>query len=140
MIFCYQNHPELLWEKNVLMRKTFENRGWRPRSCKNRIIHLNIDRSHKFLKQSAFSTCSWRFLRSNSLEQFKFKSKKIIGVQKSTGKVRKKYFWRKSIHKFYVPTFWSIFNYKTFKLQHYRTKWFVKIQFHENKNAPPEKN
>ena len=36
-----------------------------------------------------FLTCSWRFLRSNKLEQLEFKSEKIIGIYKSAGKVRK---------------------------------------------------
>jgi hypothetical protein len=30
--------------------------------------------------QNAFLTCSWRFLMSNKLEQFKFKLEKIIGI------------------------------------------------------------
>ena len=33
-----------------------------------------------------FSIFSWRFLRSNTLEQFKFKLEKIIGIQKPTVK------------------------------------------------------
>jgi hypothetical protein len=39
---------------------------------------------------NAFLTWSWRFLRSNILEQFKLE--KIIGIQKSAGKVRKAIF------------------------------------------------
>ena len=36
VVFCYQNCSDLLWEKNVLVIvKTFEIRGWRPRICKN---------------------------------------------------------------------------------------------------------
>ena len=31
-------------------------------------------------KQNAFLTCSWRFLRSNELEQLEFKLEKIIGI------------------------------------------------------------
>ena len=42
-----------------------------------------------FLKQNAFLTCFWRFLRPNILEQLEFKLEKIIGIQKSVGKVRK---------------------------------------------------
>ena len=34
----------------------------------------------QFLKQNAFLTCSWRFLRSNTLEQLEFKLEKIIGI------------------------------------------------------------
>ena len=33
----------------------------------------------KFLVTDAFLTCSWRFLRSNKLEQLEFKLEKIIG-------------------------------------------------------------
>ena len=38
---------------------------------------------------NTFLTCSWRFLRSNKLEQLELKLEKIIGIQKSAGKVRK---------------------------------------------------
>ena len=31
-----------------------------------------------FCQQNAFVTCSWRFLRSNKLEQFKFKLEKCL--------------------------------------------------------------
>ena len=34
----------------------------------------------QFLKQYAFFTCSWSFLRSNRLEQLEFKLAKIIGI------------------------------------------------------------
>ena len=33
LVFCYQNCSYLLWEKIILV-KTFEIRGWRPRICK----------------------------------------------------------------------------------------------------------
>ena len=36
-----------------------------------------------------FLTCSWRFLRYDKLEQFKFKLEKIIEIEKHAGKVRK---------------------------------------------------
>ena len=39
--------------------------------------------------QNAFLTGSWRFLRSNELEQLEFKLEKIIVIQKHAGKVRK---------------------------------------------------
>ena len=39
-----------------------------------------------------FLTCSWRFLRSNELEQLEFKSEKNVGIQKHAGKVRKRIF------------------------------------------------
>ena len=63
--------------------------------CKNfeitiTTIYSNIERSEQLLKQNVFLTCSWRFLRSlcNTLEQFKFKLEKIIGIKKPAGKVR----------------------------------------------------
>ena len=33
-----------------------------------------------FWQQNAFLTCSWRFLRSNELEQTEFKLEKNIGI------------------------------------------------------------
>ena len=83
MLFCFQNWSDLLWEKIVLVtRKTFEIWGWRPRICKffemTRTTHSNSERSDQFLKQNAFLTYSWRFLRSNTLEQFKLE--KIIEI------------------------------------------------------------
>ena len=42
-----------------------------------------------FLKQNALLTCSWRFLRSNILQQLEFRLEKNIGIYKSAGKVRK---------------------------------------------------
>ena len=44
---------------------------------------------NNFWQQNAFLTCSWRFLRLNELEQFKFKLEQIIGIEKHEGKVRK---------------------------------------------------
>ena len=38
-------------------------------------------------QKNAFLTFSWRFLISNKLEQFKFKSGKIIGIMKHAGKM-----------------------------------------------------
>ena len=35
---------------------------------------------NNFWKQNVFLTCSWRFLRSNTLEQLKFKLEKNIGI------------------------------------------------------------
>ena len=36
-----------------------------------RAIYWNSERSKQFLKQNAFLTCSWRFLRSNTLEKIR---------------------------------------------------------------------
>ena len=67
MVFCFKNCSDLLWKKcssdrEKLLRieaegqefaKSFEiTRTW------------NSERSEQFLKQNAFLTCSWRFLRS----------------------------------------------------------------------------
>ena len=66
LVFCYQNCSDLLWEKIVLViEKTFE---WKVRTQNN------------FWQQNVFLTCSWRFLRSNKLEQLEFKFEKIIGI------------------------------------------------------------
>ena len=59
MVFCYQNCSELLWEKIVLViEKSFEIRGWRPRICKNfeisRTIYSNSERSEQFLVTECF--------------------------------------------------------------------------------------
>ena len=35
---------------------------------------------NNFGEQNAFLICSWRFLRSNKLEQLEFKLEKIIGI------------------------------------------------------------
>ena len=62
-------------------RKTFEIQSWRPRICKIfeiiRTIYSNSKRSEQFLVTKCFLTCSWRFLISNKLEQFKFKWEKL---------------------------------------------------------------
>ena len=63
MVFCYQNCSDLQREKIVLViEKNFKAEG------------------REFAKQNAFSTCSWRFLRCNILEQLEFKFEKIIGI------------------------------------------------------------
>ena len=78
--------PKLFWpnvrkncssDREQLLNKVFEI---------TRTIYSNSERSDKFWKQNVFLTCSWRFLRSNMLEQLKLKLEKI---QKSAGKVRK---------------------------------------------------
>ena len=70
----YRNCSDLLWKKMFKWsRKTFEIRGGRLRICKmfeiTRTIYSNSERSEQFLKQNAFLTCSWRFLRSSIFEQ-----------------------------------------------------------------------
>ena len=45
-----------------------------------RTIYSNTERPIQFLKQNTFSTCSWRFLWSDTLEQLRFKLEKLIGI------------------------------------------------------------
>ena len=80
--FLIENYSDLLWEK---LRKTFEIRGWRPRIYKNFeitwTIHSNSERSEQFVKQNAFLTCTWRFLRSNKFQSnYNSNCKKIFGI------------------------------------------------------------
>ena len=58
------------WEKGL----KFEAEAWKFEKC---------------LKQNACLTCSLRFLRFYTLEQLAIKAEEIIGIWKSTGKVRK---------------------------------------------------
>ena len=45
-------------------------------------LDILINLFKHLLKHDAFLTCSWRFLRSNKLEQSKFQLEKIIGILK----------------------------------------------------------
>ena len=56
-------------------------------------FYSNSERSEQVLVAECFF-CSWRFLRSNKLEQLEFKLEKFIGISKSERKVRKKKFVR----------------------------------------------
>ena len=69
------------WEQIV---QVIEKNFWNLRS-----IYSNSERSDQFLKQNAFLTCSWRFLRYDILELLKFKYEDNYWDLKSTGKVRK---------------------------------------------------
>ena len=98
LVFCYQNCSDLLWQKIVLeIEKNFWNSRLKPRICKifeiTRTIYSNSERSEQCLETECFLTCSWRFLISNKLEQFKFKLEKIIGIKKHAGKFRKRNFF-----------------------------------------------
>ena len=79
MVFCYQNWSHLLWERVVLLIE----KKWRLRICKffeiTRTIYSNSERSDQFLETDFFLTCSWRFLRSNELEQIEFEFWKFLG-------------------------------------------------------------
>ena len=74
MAFCFQNCSSV-WE-NLLK---FEAEGQKFAKIL-RSIYSNSERSDQFLKQNVFLTWSLMFLRSNRLEQLKFKLKKIIGI------------------------------------------------------------
>jgi hypothetical protein len=39
-------------------------------------VNRSIDRSEQFLKENAFLTHSWKFLRPNALDQLQFKLEK----------------------------------------------------------------
>ena len=59
MVFCYQNCSDLLWEKNdLVIEKTFEIRGWRPRIWNlfeiTRTIYSDSERSEQFLVTECF--------------------------------------------------------------------------------------
>ena len=65
------------------------------RSKKNKNIqHLTMGSLEQFIQteQNTFLTCSWRFLRSNKLEQLGYTLEKTIGIEKHAGKVRKRKF------------------------------------------------
>ena len=54
-----------------------------------RTIFSNSERSVQFLKQNAFLTSSWSFLRSNMLEKLEFKLEKLIGSRNLQEKLEK---------------------------------------------------
>jgi hypothetical protein len=43
------------------------------------LIYSKFERSKQFLQWNAFLTCSWRCLRSNTLEKLEFKFEKLLG-------------------------------------------------------------
>ena len=43
-------------------------------------LNQTVKGQNNFWYQNAVLTCSWRFLRSNKLEQLEFKLEKIIGI------------------------------------------------------------
>ena len=69
----------LQWEKiDPGIEKIFWNSKLRPRMCKNFVI-TRTTYSNSF-ETECFLTYSWKFLRSNTSEQFKSKFEKIIGI------------------------------------------------------------
>ena len=86
MVFCFQNCSDHQWEKIVLVIKI---NVWNSMLI-IRTINSNSDWSDQFSKRNAYLTSSWKFQRCIVLELLKLK--KIIGIQKSVGKVRN-FFW-----------------------------------------------
>ena len=86
MVFCYQNCSDQLWEKNYssdwekFLKFMAEGREFESflRSLEQFIQTVNDQ--NNFWWQNAFLTSSWRFLRSNNLEQLEIKLEKIIGI------------------------------------------------------------
>ena len=72
-VFCFQNSSDLLWEFFFAIEKFFLRNSWlRLRILKNIEItwriYSNSERSVHILKNKAFLTYSWKFLRPNTLE------------------------------------------------------------------------
>ena len=83
LVFYYQN---VLAYKS---RKTFE---FEAEGCEFANISISLEQfvqtvkgQNNFWQQNDFLTCSWRFLRSNKLEQLEFKLEKNIWIWKHAG-------------------------------------------------------
>ena len=70
----------------LVIEKKFCNSRLKAENLQKKLISLEQfiqtvkGRSEQFLVTECFLTCSWRFLRSNELEQLEFKLEKIIGI------------------------------------------------------------
>ena len=73
MVFCYQNCSS---DREKLLKFEAEGQefGNFLRSLKQFI--QTVKGQNNFCKHNTFLTCSWRFLRSNKLEQLEFKLEK----------------------------------------------------------------
>ena len=86
MVFCYQNCSDLLWEKKILSDREkllkFKAEGQEFAKILRSLEQFiqTVKGQNNCLKQNAFLTCSWRFLRSQTIEQLLFKLEKIIGI------------------------------------------------------------
>ena len=76
MVVCFQNSSDLLWEKIFSdWEEFFEIRGWGweftklLRKLEEFILTVKTEKPIRFMKRNTFLTCSFRFLRSNTLEQ-----------------------------------------------------------------------
>ena len=81
MVLCFQNCPDLLWDKIVLdIEKNFWNLRLMAKNLQNIQITRTIYSSSERSEQILVTEC---------LEQSEFKLEKIIGILKHAGKVRK---------------------------------------------------
>ena len=87
MVFCFQNCSYLTtqWKKIVL---EIEKNFWKLFKM-TKTIYSNSERSVQLLKQNTFLTCSWRFLRSDTIEQLEFNWKKWLGFRNLQEKLEK---------------------------------------------------
>ena len=93
LVFCYQNCSDLLCEKIVLV---IEKNFWNLR-LKAEKFAKTLRSIGKFIhtmkgQTNAFLTCSWRFLRSNILEQLNWNWKKLLGFRNLQKKLEKRLF------------------------------------------------
>ena len=84
-------HPKK-WKNGILLpqlfrlivRKTFEIRGRKPRISKvfeiTRTIYSNSERSEQFMVTDCFLNLFLEVSHTNKLEQLEFKLEKIIGI------------------------------------------------------------
>ena len=82
MVFCYQNCSDLLWESDSEKLLKFEAEGREFSKILRSLEQFiqTVKGQNNLWQQNAFLTYSWRFLRSNKLEQWRFKLEKFIGI------------------------------------------------------------
>ena len=85
MVFCYQNCSYLLWDKIVLViEKNFWNSRLKTENLQkfwdHKINSFEPWEVRTIFETECFLTCSWRFLRSNTSDQLKFKLEKNVGI------------------------------------------------------------
>ena len=100
IVFYYQNLSDLLWEKNVVV---IDNFFWYLRLMAEN-LKMSWDHDNNLFKQWMARTifgsrililiCSWGFIISNKLEQFKFKLEKKYWNLDTTRKSYKKNWWK----------------------------------------------
>ena len=88
MVFCFKNCFDLLStvrkncssDREKLLKFESEGREFSKKLRSLGTICLNSERFEQFWKENYFLIYSWRFLRSDKLEQLEFKLEKIIGI------------------------------------------------------------